>query len=103
MVLNKSGTKDFILPVPRLYVSDCAGLHGDRVREQVVVRGVSINLIGGVLAKIHHVIPLIHLLKSEVGVVLDLSAVAPASFGGNENDSVGSAVTIYCRCRGILE
>ena len=102
MVLNKSGTKDFILPVPRLYVSDCEGLHGDRVREQVVVRGVSINLIGGVLAKIHHVIPLIHLLKSEVGVVLDLSAVAPASFGGNENDSVGSAVTIYCRCRGVF-
>ncbi len=103
VVLDESGAENLILPVARLYVADFARLQSNGIGEQLVVRGIPVDLIGGVLAEIHHVVPPVHLLEPEVGVVLDFSAVAPASLGGDEDDAVGSAVAVDGRCGGVFQ
>ena len=103
MVLDEPRAEDLVLPVARLYVPDLTGQLGDGVGEELVVRGVPVDLIGGILAEVHHVVSAVHLLETEVGVVLDLAAVAATALGGDQDDAVRAAVSVDGRRGGILE
>ncbi len=100
MVMDNGVTKDNILPV--IALSDLRNPLG---RVQDGSSGFYVDVVehGEVLPSVEHVDPIFHVLKTDVGTVVDLHLAGSAFLCGNQHDTVGGSGAVDSGGRSIFQ